>query len=145
MDMHDIKKLKEMLMEELAEYGKGKELTMGSLDMVDKLAHATKNLCKIIESGEEEEYSSAEGGSSRGSYRGSYRGSSRGSYEGGSYEGGSYRRRRDSMGRYSRDGYSRAEEKEDELHDIVDQLRSMAKDLPQPTQRAIQNFTDMVG
>lgn len=138
MDMHDIKKLKEMLMEELAEYGKGKELTMGSLDMVDKLAHATKNLCKIVESGEEEEYSRADGmGSYRmrgGSYRGSY-----------ADEGGSYRRRRDSMGRYSRDGYSRAEEKEDELHDIVDQLRSMAKDLPQPTQRAIQNFTDMVG
>lgn len=138
MDMHDIKKLKEMLMEELAEYGKGKELTMGSLDMVDKLAHACKNLCKIVESGEEEEYSRADGmGSYRmrgGSYRGSY-----------ADEGGSYRRRRDSMGRYSRDGYSRAEEKEDELHDIVDQLRSMAKDLPQPTQRAIQNFTDMVG
>lgn len=138
MDMHDIKKLKEMLMEELAEYGKGKELTMGSLDMVDKLAHATKNLCKIVESGEEEEYSRADGmGSYRmrgGSYRGSY-----------ADEGGSYRRRRDSMGRYSREGYSRAEEKEDELHDIVDQLRSMAKDLPQPTQRAIQNFTDMVG
>lgn len=138
MDMHDIKKLKEMLMEELAEYGKGKELTMGSLDMVDKLAHACKNLCKIVESGEEEEYSRADGMDSYrmrgGSYRGSY-----------ADEGGSYRRRRDSMGRYSRDGYSRAEEKEDELHDIVDQLRSMAKDLPQPTQRAIQNFTDMVG
>lgn len=137
MDMHDIKKLKEMLMEELAEYGKGKELTMGSLDMVDKLAHACKNLCKIVESGEEDEYSRADG---MGSYR--MRGSYRGSY---ADEGGSYRRRRDSMGRYSRDGYSRAEEKEDELHDIVDQLRSMAKDLPQPTQRAIQNFTDMVG
>ena len=40
---------------------------------------------------------------------------------------------------------ARAEEKEDELHDIVDQLRSVVKDLPQPTQRAIQNFTDMVG
>jgi hypothetical protein len=142
MDMHDIKKLKEMLMEELAEYGKGKELTMGSLDMVDKLAHATKNLCKIVESGEEEEYSRADGMGGEGSYRGMYRGSYRGSY---ADEGGSYRRRRDSMGRYSRDGYSRAEEKEDELHDIVDQLRSMAKDLPQPTQRAIQNFTDMVG
>ena len=52
--------------------------------------------------------------------------------------------RRDSMGRYSReDGYSRADE--DELHDIVNQLRAMAKDLPQPTQRAIQNFTEMVG
>jgi hypothetical protein len=142
MDMHDIKKLKEMLMEELAEYGKGKELTMGSLDMVDKLAHATKNLCKIVESGEEEEYSRADGMGGEGSYRGMYRGSYRGSY---ADEGGSYRRRRDSMGRYSRDGYSRADEKEDELHDIVDQLRSMAKDLPQPTQRAIQNFTDMVG
>ncbi len=142
MDMHDIKKLKEMLMEELAEYGKGKELTMGSLDMVDKLAHATKNLCKIVESGEGEEYSRADGMGGEGSYRGMYRGSYRGSY---ADEGGSYRRRRDSMGRYSRDGYSRAEEKEDELHDIVDQLRSMAKDLPQPTQRAIQNFTDMVG
>lgn len=142
MDMHDIKKLKEMLMEELAEYGKGKELTMGSLDMVDKLAHATKNLCKIVESGEEEEYSRADGMGGEGSYRGMYRGSYRGSY---ADEGGSYRRRRDSMGRYSRDGYSRAEEKEDELHEIVDQLRSMAKDLPQPTQRAIQNFTDMVG
>ncbi len=141
MDMHDIKKLKEMLMEELAEYGKGKELTMGSLDMVVKLAHATKNLCKIIESGEEEEYSRADGVGGEGSYRGMYRGSYRGSY---ADEGGSYRRRRDSMGRYSRDGYSR-EEKEDELHEIVNQLRSMAKDLPQPTQRAIQNFTDMVG
>ena len=141
MDMHDIKKLKEMLMEELAEYGKGKELTMGSLDMVDKLAHATKNLCKIVESGEEEEYSRADGMGGEGSYRGMYRGSYRGSY---ADEGGSYRRRRDSMGRYSRDGYSR-EEKEDELHEIVNQLRSMAKDLPQPTQRAIQNFTDMVG
>lgn len=141
MDMHDIKKLKEMLMEELAEYGKGKELTMGSLDMVDKLAHATKNLCKIVESGEEEEYSRADGMGGEGSYRGMYRGSYRGSY---ADEGGSYRRRRDSMGRYSRDGYSR-DEKEDELHEIVNQLRSMAKDLPQPTQRAIQNFTDMVG
>ena len=141
MDMHDIKKLKEMLMEELAEYGKGKELTMGSLDMVDKLAHATKNLCKIVESGEEEEYSRADGMGGEGSYRGMYRGSYRGSY---ADEGGSYRRRRDSMGRYSRDGYSR-EEKEDELHEIVNQLRSMAKDLPQPTQRAIQNFADMVG
>lgn len=143
-DMHDIKKLKEMLMEELAEYGKGKELTMGSLDMVDKLAHATKNLCKIVEAGEEEEYSRADGGSMNGgSYRGgSYRGSYRGSY---ADDGVSYRRRRDSMGRYSReDGYSR-EEKEDELHEIVNQLRTMAKDLPQPTQRAIQNFTEMVG
>lgn len=135
MDMHDVKKLKEMLMEELAEYGKGKELTMGSLDMVDKLAHACKNLCKIVESGEEEEYSRADG--MGGSYR--MRGSYRGSY---ADDGGSYRRRRDSMGRYSREGgYSRAE---DELHGLVDQLRAMAKDMPQHTQRAIQEFAESV-
>lgn len=134
-DMHDLYKLKDMLLEELKSYGQGKELSTGSIEMVDKLAHTVKNLCKICESAEEEEeYSRADG---RG---GSYR--MRGSY---ADEGGSYRRRRDSMGRYSRDGYSRAEEKEDELHDIVNQLRSMAKDMPQPTQRAIQSFTDMVG
>ena len=139
-DMHDIKKLKEMLMDELSTYGQGDKLSTGSLEMVDKLAHAVKNLCKIVESSEGEEYSRADGGSMNGgSYRGSYR--MRGSY---ADDGGSYRRRRDSMGRYSReDGYSRADE--DELHDIVNQLRAMAKDLPQPTQRAIQNFTEMVG
>jgi hypothetical protein len=140
-DMHDLYKLKDMLLEELKSYGQGKELTTGSLEMVDKLAHTVKNLCKICESAEEEEYSRADGSMADGSYRGSYR--MRGSY---ADEGGSYRRRRDSMGRYSREGgYSRAEEKEDELRDIVNQLRSMAKDLPQPTQRAIQNFTEMVG
>jgi len=135
-DMHDLYKLKDMLLEELKSYGQGKELSTGSLEMVDKLAHTVKNLCKICESAEEEEeYSRADG---RG---GSYR--MRGSY---ADEGGSYRRRRDSMGRYSREGgYSRADEKEDELHDIVNQLRSMAKDMPQPTQRAIQSFTEMVG
>ena len=135
-DMHDIVKLKEMLIKELNGFGQTKELSTGSLEMIDKLAHAVKNLCKIIESGEQEDYSND------GSYRGSYR-SMRGSYRG-SYDDASYRRR-DSMGRYSReDGYSR-DEKEDELRDIVNQLRAMAKDLPQPTQRAIQNFTDMVG
>ena len=140
MDMHDIEKLKEMLLEELSGYGQGKSLTTGSLDTVDKLAHTVKNLCKICESAEEEEYSRADGSMADGSYRGSYR--MRGSY---ADEGGSYRRRRNSMGRYSReDGYSR-EEKEDELHEIVNQLRSIAKDMPTPTQRAIQNFTEMVG
>jgi len=135
-DMHDIVKLKEMLIKELNGFGQTKELSTGSLEMIDKLAHAVKNLCKIIESGEQEDYSND------GSYRGSYR-AMRGSYRG-SYDDASYRRR-DSMGRYSReDGYSR-DEKEDELRDIVNQLRAMAKDLPQPTQRAIQNFTDMVG
>lgn len=135
--------LKKMLCKELEEYGSsGNKLSAGTLDVVDKLAHACKNVCKIIEADEEMEYSRAEGGSYRRSYAdGSYDGIR--SYDDGMSRRGSYRRRRDSMGRYSSDGYSRASDNE-ELHEIVDQLRAMSKDLPQPTQRAIQQFAETV-
>lgn len=43
--MHE---LKTKLMAELVEYGKG-ELTHTTLDIIDKLAHALKNVCKIEE------------------------------------------------------------------------------------------------
>lgn len=105
--MHKLEELKEMLCEELEEYGTKDKLDMGGLEIVDKLAHAIKNIDKIMES----EYSE------RGSYRGSYgyEGNYRGSYGDGSYRGnygeesyrGSYARgrgrnaRRDSMGRYA--------------------------------------------
>lgn len=94
--MHELYELKEKLMKELAEYSQG-ELSTGSLEVIDKLAHAIKNICKICD---DMEGSSYEGGSSYG--RRSYEGSRRsydGSYdmsrEGGSnrsYEGSSYRR-----------------------------------------------------
>lgn len=112
--MKKLYELKEKLCEELEKYG-GKELSAGSLDVIDKLAHATKNLCKVIEAKEEEQYSeSMSGGSYRGgssraggsSGRGSYAnaGGSYGSYEESSYARGRGRSaRRDSMGRYSRD------------------------------------------
>ena len=70
--MHELYELKEKLMDELNEYAR-KEMSAGSLDVVDKLAHTIKNLCKIIE--DVEQYSE-EGGSYAG---------------GGSYEGGSMR------------------------------------------------------
>lgn len=113
--MHEIYELKEMLCKELEEYG-GKELTAGSLDVIDKLAHAIKNLDKIIEKDEDGEYS--------GNYPDM---DMRGSYYG---DGGSYARgrnaRRDSRGRYSSArGYSRAKE------DTIDQLRSVMEDLPE--------------
>lgn len=58
--MHDLYKLKDMLVKELEEYGKSGNLTKTSLDMVDKMAHATKNLSKVIEMCESEEsYSNA--------------------------------------------------------------------------------------
>lgn len=111
--MHKLYELKDMLCEELEEYGSKGKLDVGSLDVVDKLAHAVKNIDKIIECKEEDAYSNADGMSMgrNGSYGGSYaRGRGRNA-------------RRDAMGRYSREGgYSRAEddfrtEMEDLLHD----------------------------
>ena len=75
--MKELHELKERLVDELAEYGK-KDLTAGNLEVIDTLAHATKNVCKIIED---------EG------YSGTY---------GGYTDGRSYKR--DGMGRYSRIG-----------------------------------------
>lgn len=77
--MHDLYNLKEMLCKELSDYGKDGGLSLSSLDTIDTLAHACKNVCKIIECKENEGYSN----------RG-------GSYRDNSYYGG---------GRYSRDGY----------------------------------------
>ena len=78
--MEALYELKEMLMTELEEYGRKGDLSAGSLEIVDKLTHTIKNLCKIIEAYEEEEYSGAGGGG--GNYRNSYEGG------GGSYRGG---------------------------------------------------------
>lgn len=144
--MHELYELKDKLLQELEEYG-SKELSAGTLDVVDKLSHAVKNLCKIIEMKEDEEYS-GEMGMSGGSYaRGGNRGGGGGSRGGGSsnrggsyrgsYEGGSYARgrgrnaRRDSMGRYSSErggsyerGYSR------DGMEMADQLRDLMDDAP---------------
>lgn len=121
--MQELYKLKEMLCEELKEYGSKKEMSAGSLEIVDKLSHTIKNLDKIIENYEEEE-----------GYSGNYP-------DGMNYRGGSYRndgrmyrngtsyarnRRRDSMGRYS---------SADAKHDMVEQLRDMMRDAPDERMR----------
>lgn len=49
--MHDLEELRHRLCEELEAYGT-KEMTAGSLDVVDKLAHAVKNIDKIIAKGD---------------------------------------------------------------------------------------------
>lgn len=98
--MHDLYNLKDSLIKELGEYGKS-EISMDDLKVIDTLAHAGKNVCKIIESVEEE----MGGYSSRGnSYAMPYMGMS---YAQGNNGGSSYARgrgrnaNRDSMGRYS--------------------------------------------
>ena len=130
--MEELYKLKKMLCKELEEYGRKGEMSAGSLEIVDKLAHTIKNMDKIIETYEEEEGSS----NYYPMYRGSYRdGSYDGSYEGRggrSNRGGSYAQRRDSRGRYSRysmDGYSRH-------GDTIEQLRDMMDEMPDEQTRS---------
>ena len=98
--MEDMMMLFDKLYDELCEYGQ-KDLTQDSLKTIDTLAHAAKNVLKVMEGCEgggsyayydEDPRTTAMGGSMRGSYdgNGSYRGSYRMSHK------------RDSMGRYSR-------------------------------------------
>lgn len=93
--MKELYELKERLIDELKDYGK-RDLTGSSLDMIDKLAHAAKNVCKIIEDSDD---------GNSGYY----------SRTGHVYDGRSFRR--DSMGRYSRDG-------------LADKLRDLMADAP---------------
>lgn len=113
--MGDYTQLKEKLCKELSHYG-NRELTMSTLDTIDKLAHTIKNISKI-----EESEGSYEGGSNR-SYEGGSNRSYDGAYDGaydGDYDGASYRRR-NSRGRYARDGYSRRDVK-DRLYEMMEQ------------------------
>lgn len=113
--MKELYELKDLLCEELKEYGKKGELSTGSLDVVDKLAHALKSVETIIAMEEADgEYSGRNGGTM---YGGGYHGGS-------SYAGRRGYTRRDSMGRYSRDGYS------GDAEGMIDQLRDLMEDAP---------------
>lgn len=132
--MKELYELKEMLMKELEEYGSKGELSAGTLEIVDKLAHTVKNLCKIIEDLED-------GGDYSGDYPypGSYNDgrSYRGSYRDGmSGARGRMNARRDSMGRYSGErGYSRT--------GLADELRGLMTDAPdERTRQEIQRLAD---
>lgn len=123
--MKELYELKEKLCEELKEYGK-KEMSAGSLDVVDKLTHTIKNLDKIIETYEEEGYSGSYGRMPNYDYAMAS-------------DGRSYARgrtaRRDSMGRYSRnysrDGYS--------YHDgTVEELKEIMQEAPEEIKNDIQ-------
>lgn len=118
--MHELHELKEKLISELKKYS-SKDMSASTLEMVDKLAHAVKNLCKVIE--DMDGYSDR-GGSYEGSYRGgSYRG---GSSRGGSYYGGTpyamdYAGARGRGG--SSRGYSNTGELASELRELMDGVR----------------------
>ena len=116
--MHE---LKDKLCKELEEIARKPEMSAGDLEAVHKLTDTIKNLDKIemLE----------DGGYSR---DGDWEMEGRGSYE----RGASYRgRKRDSMGRYSRDGrygptarmYSRAEAKDDMMAKLEGMMGSASE------------------
>lgn len=130
-------------------------MSAAEIEYADKLANLKKNLLKgdeLYSEMEDGEYSGAMGGSyQRGGRGGGNRSGNRGggssnrggSYDGGSYEGGSYARgrgrnaRRDSMGRYSSEGYSRAAD------DVVERMRDLMQDAPdEQTRQEIQNLVN---
>lgn len=128
--MHDLYALKESLVKELKHYGMKGGLSASSLDVVDKLAHAAKNVAKVIECCEEEEYSGrgysrgmsnrmsqAEGSYADSSYADSYYVRPDGSYARGRGSGA----KRDSMGRYSREG-EMDEQTKQKLRDMIEKM-----------------------
>lgn len=100
--MHKLYNLKDKLIKELEEYG-SRDISSGTLDVVDKLAHAAKNVGKVIECCEDEEYSNAYYYDEEPSHSNYTYVRPDGSY---SRDGMSHARgrgaKRDSMGRYSR-------------------------------------------
>lgn len=124
-------KLYEYACDELKELEKKAEkgLSMNELEYADKLTELKKNILKIEMLEGESEYSG------RYDPMRSYRRSYDDGYNGGSYAG---RRnaRRDSMGRYSSDDYSRAAD------DVIGQLEDMMHSAP--NERSKDKIRDLI-
>lgn len=126
----------EKLCDELCEYGK-QDLNMENLKTIDTLAHAGKNVKKLMECEEGGSYSYYDEdprntalGSMRGSYRGSYRMSGK----------------RDSMGRYSRENnsnngsYEGMSNRMSRSNNVTDGLRELMYAAPQEMQGEINRL-----
>ena len=124
----------EVLTDEIEEVSKKLEkaggMSAGDLETVDKLAHALKSIKTTIAMMESE-----------GGYSGRYYPMGGMAYnDGRAYNDGmSYARNRDSMGRYSRRGYSRAE---DGMQELIGEMRDMMGSLPDDKRREVQRFID---
>lgn len=117
----------------------GGKLNGSDVDYVDKLTHALKSVKATIAMMEDEDgysnhYPYYMGGAyADGTMNGNMGGNR--SYRGRSYAG---RRRRDSMGRYSGDGYSRD-------GGMVEELRSLMEEAPdERTRQEFQRFIDKI-
>ena len=108
--------LKNMLYEELKKYEDGGELSVGSLDIVHKITDTIKNIDKI-------EMLEEDGGhSERRDYSRDSRWEAKGSYD----DDWSYRRKRDAMGRYSREsGYDERRSYTDGKDRMIERIEEM--------------------
>nr|DAZ61117.1 MAG TPA: hypothetical protein [Caudoviricetes sp.] len=125
MYMHE---LKEKLCEELEEIARKPEMSAGDLEAAHKLTDTIKNIDKI-------EMLEEDGGYSR---AGDWEADMRGTYaRGSSYRG----RKRDSMGRYSRDGRMGGYSRHDAKEAMMEQAREMMEDATNEREReAIRRF-----
>lgn len=118
-------KICEALMEELEDYEKRIEksegMSAGDLDAVDKLSHALKSIKTTIAMIE------ADGDYSNRGYSRNY---------GSSYARGRMNARRDSMGRYSRTGYSY----DDGMEELLVEMREMLPSLPEEKRRTAERL-----
>ena len=110
--------LKEKLCEELEEIARKPEMGAGDLELVHKLTDTVKNIDKIVMLEEGDGYS-------RASYRG---------------------RKRDSMGRYSRDGRMGGYSRHDSKEAIMEQAQEMMDNATTERERdAIRRFMSELG
>lgn len=125
--MHELKKRFEKELEQYMHMGD--KITMGELETIHKLTDTIKNIDKIMML-EDEDGGYSQAGEMRG---GMNRGGNM--VPGGGY---SYRRqRRDSRGRYSRDGGYSYDDGMEELHELLDEMMETADER---TKAAIKRF-----
>ena len=119
--MHDLHELKEKLLKELEEYGGNAKFSKEDVETIKYMASAIDHICNISE--DEEGYSSHYPYYMGGSY-------DDGMNRNGSYRGRSYARRRDSMGRYSR-------------NNLADKMRELMDEAPdERTRQEIQRMVE---
>lgn len=120
--MNELYELKEKLCRELKKYN-GEEVTTSSLEIIKKLSASIHYIDEIIEKYEEEEGASYGYNSYDASMRNNGNRGGRGSYNNSYARGRGRNARRDNMGRYSNEGYSRN-------NDDIAKLREMMMDAP---------------
>ena len=126
--MQELYELRNTLCKELKKYGSKNDISSGNLDIIDKLAHAVKNIDKILDE---------DGGFSYGHMDGVSYARGRGTNA-----------KRDSMGRYSREpgysrdgGYSRDHELAAELKGLMNEAHD--ESVRQDIQRVITKIESM--